>query len=469
MVKIEVRIAAFLALGCAAAFLLFSEGAISGSDGEAMYETTRAVVVNHDLAIPSHLGIHGRDGKTFTRLGAGLPLVALPPYVLGAAVSSLTGHRSEVEHASVSTLMPLTCAALVWAIYRLGRRLGGTPRASAFVAVGSIVGTFALAYTKEFFSEPLAALGLVLCCEFSLRRRWTAASALLILAVVTRPQLVVLVPLLLLAAWRDEPDFNGVKAALLPVIGGGVLIAGYNAARFGSIFSFGYQDYGFNAPSGTGLWNFLVGPTKSIFLFAPIALVVPTALWRLRTHQPSAALMLAANAVCVVLVTLCVAFWGGGWSWGPRYLLLALIPASAAIAPWLSNALRWRTVTVLLAAGVLVSLPTLLVSTRAQQLKNPDADSPTPWAQVRLISPTVRHTQHHLYEYKPNSGAYYRDFTVWQVGVTRILNRKGLALALVGSLGCVVITAYSGRRFRDGLRTLETSADRSLHPDCLQL
>ncbi len=457
--RTERRLAALLALACALGFLLFSEGAISGSDGEAMYETTRAVVADHDLSIPTELGIRGRDGKTFTRLGLGLPLVAIPAYVAGAAAGSLFGHRSEIEHALVSSMIPLICAALVWAMYRLGRRLGGSPRASAFVAVASVVGTFALAYTKEFFSEPLAVLGLVLCCEALLARRWRSAALALMLAVLTRPQLVLLVPLFMVAVWADEDRYLALRAAVPPMIGGGVLVAAYNAARFGSIFSFGYQDYGFNVPSGTAIWNFLVGPTKSIVLFAPIVLVLPAAVWALRAHRRLAATALTLNCVVVVLVTVSVAFWGGGWSWGPRYLLLALIPACAALAPWITTTTRYKATVVLFAVGALVSLPTLIVSTRAQQLSRPDADSPTPWAQVRLMAPTLRHTAGHLYEFSPQSGEYYRSATVWQVGATRVLKRKGLPLAAAGSIAIIGLAAATGWQFRDELRRVEGAAE----------
>jgi hypothetical protein len=448
----ERRFCAYLALACAALFLLFSEGAISGSDGESMYETTRSMIVDHDFSIRSDLGIPGRDGKTYSRLGVGLPIVSAPAYIAGAGIGAVVGHRDDVEHALVSSTIPITCALLVVALYALARRLGGTPRNAAFVAIGSIVGTFALAYTKEFFSEPLATLGLVLCVERFLARRFPASAAALIVAVVTRPQLVVLVPFLLVAVWRKDRTARTLALVAVPVAVGGMLVAGYNLARFGGIFSFGYQDYGFLLPQLEALRAFLVSPTKSLILFAPVVVLLPLSLVALYKTRPEATWALVVNAVGVLAVTVCVEFWEGGWPWGPRYLYLLLIPACASLVVYVAGSVaRQRVVAALFAIGFVVSASTLVVSTRAQQLDSGKPQQPHPTRQVALVPKTLSYTAHHLYDYQSGTGTYYRSSPLWQFGLTRLLGRKGLALGLVGSVALAAVALLAGRRAFDAL------------------
>ena len=101
--------------------------------------------------------------------------------------------------------------------------------------------------------------------------------------------------------------------------------------------------------------------------------------------------MLITGNLAITFVVMATWFaWHGGWSWGPRLLLPGVIPALAAIGPWLSNATHRRAAVVLFAAGLLVSFPALIVSTQAQQF---EVRSPPPWTHFLdtqpLASPAV--------------------------------------------------------------------------------
>ena len=143
----------------------------------------------------------------------------------------------------------------------------------------------------------------------------------------------------------------------------------YNIARFGHPLSFGYEDVGFTTPLLTGLSGLLFEPRKSLLLFAPIAAVLPLALWHLWRSDRAGFVLIAANfGITFAAVAMWFA-WHGGWCWGPRLLIPGLVPAIAAVGPWLVRPARWRVAALLFALGVAVSLPAVLVPTQAQQLE----------------------------------------------------------------------------------------------------
>jgi hypothetical protein len=232
----------------------------------------------------------------------------------------------------------------------------------------------------------------------------------------------------------------------------------YNVVRFGDPLQFGYGDVGFTTPFWNGTVGLLFHPTKSLLLFAPISFVLPFALWHLWRLRPWAFLLIAGNFV-VTFATAAMWFaWHGGWSWGPRLLIPGLIPAIAAVGPWLDRPSRQRIVALLLLSGFIVSFPALIVSTQTQQRELPPISqaelwrghymptqplrSPSPLRQAQLVIPTARYSYEHAYDRQTDGRNYLRYFSLWQLGATRVLGRAGLIAGLAATalllLGVVV-------------------------------
>jgi hypothetical protein len=95
---------------------------------------------------------------------------------------------------TVPSVMPLIAAALVAAIicWHDGMKAGVGP--ALIIAVGAIVGTFMLLFSKEYFSEPLATLLLVVVIERMLAERPATAGLAMGAAVLTRPQTLLFAP-----------------------------------------------------------------------------------------------------------------------------------------------------------------------------------------------------------------------------------------------------------------------------------
>src|SRR5215217_998669 len=120
----ERRFLLWLFLTTAGALLLVQEGAITGYDGQTMYEVTKAVVERGDLAVDREWNaLPGSDGRFYGRYGIGMTIVGLIPYAAVHAVAG-TGDRADaLGEAVVSATMPLIAAGLVVATYLLARRL----------------------------------------------------------------------------------------------------------------------------------------------------------------------------------------------------------------------------------------------------------------------------------------------------------------------------------------------------------
>jgi hypothetical protein len=440
----------------ASVLLLFSSGAITGSDGPAMYEVTRSVVEHGDLTVPPSLGFPGRGGHSYATHGLGLPLVSIVPYLVTRPIAHPTSHPQEISEAAVASIMPIIGGLLAAALYALSRRLQAKRGSSLLVAVGGVAGTFLLVYLKDFYSEPLAALLIVVAIERVLAGRSMAGGAAAAAAALTRPQLFALSPILLWRVWSDRGLRAAVKTAI-PIGAAVVLSAAYNVARFGDPLQFDPLQGSIRFPGGLvdGAFGLLLFPRKSILLFAPVAVLLPFALRSLWTKDRTATWLIGGNLVVVFLITAAWPAWDGGWSWGPRLLLPGIVPALPAIAPWLDRGGTGRRVVVaaLLALGFLVSAPAVLVSSRAQLLDQPPERGPDVIRQYELVPDTVAFTVGHLQAEGVRSERYV---DLWQIRVIRLAGGGGLAIAIAVSGGLVVLGWVAAVRLR---RSISASAD----------
>jgi hypothetical protein len=468
LARSERRLVAWLFVLTAVVLLLFQEGAVTGYDGRVMYEVTRSIVERHSVTVPHDWSpVQGRDGHYYGKYGIGLSLVGALPYAPIHAFAASIGRIDALGEAAVSATMPLITAALVAATYLLARRLGARAGPALLVAAGSVAGTFLLPYGKEFFSEPLTALGTVVAIERTLAGQPAAAGGGLAIAILARPQSLAFAPVLLLTVLRRD-GIKGLLHALVPVSASLLVTLAYNLLRFGKPLSFGYGQEGFTTPFVKGAAGLLLDPTKSVLLFAPIVLLVPLALTRLwRTQRDRDAFTLITTNLAVTFVlTATWHSWMGGWSWGPRLLIPGLVPAFAAIGPWLNGRTRWAAAVALLAVGFVASAATLVVSTQAQQLDTPRPQiGPGIVRQAELVVPTVRHSASKLYQPDPDGRNYLRYLSLWQVGSARVFKRPGLALAVAGTSVLVGMVVWSASRLTRCLQVVAYRQEVAFTPD----
>jgi hypothetical protein len=367
-----------------AVYLFLGSGGIASSDGTTMF--TLAESLTHGrLDIPAGNGKVGRDGRLYAKADPGQAIVAVPLVVLGRATAPLLPDgpfRRYWPKAVASALNAFVGALVLLVLHRIARSLGYSPRTALLVTLGLGFTTSFLPYTKSFMREPLLALCL-LASFLSLRRHareqthvhepagrgpalpahplraglWLGAG------LVVKSTLGLNLPIL--AAYLFVTTLAGgrKKALLAFAIGptiGLALIALYNAARFGSPWTSGYDPTvdNFSTPLFVGLYGQLLSSGKSIFLYAPLGLA---ALWGIsglaRHHRAEAVTALGIFIVNVVFHAR-FASWAGEGSWGPRYLVpflpFLVLPAAElwqSSRPW-----RRRAFAAALILGALVQI-----------------------------------------------------------------------------------------------------------------
>jgi hypothetical protein len=460
---LERRMMRWLFVATSCVLLLVHNGGVSGLDGETMFQAARMAIDHQRVDVgPGFNSLTGVNGQEYSRANVGLPLLAALVYLLMAPVTwFVPGHSDLVRTAAVGAIMPLICAGNVVAVYQLARTLGARVPAALIVGIGTVGGTYLLPYSKEFFAEPLAALGIVIAVERALSSRPLAAGCGLAIAVLARAQSLLLVPIVTSVVVYRRGARGGIRA-LGPLGVALALTAAYNIARFGNPLSFGYQDLGFSMPYLSGVQILLFSP-KSLFLFAPVTVLFPWIFIRLWQRNKPAVVVIGSTLAITLSAN---AMWqdpSGGWCWGPRLLIPSIPPAIAAVGPWLDRRFNWAMAVALLVFGFAVSAPAVLLSTQIQQLHVPPpagnvwpGDNPLPTAdrQVRLVPATVAYTRAHLYERQLDGRNNLRFLNFWQLGLARIFGPRGLLMAVAASLVMLLTACYAAKWCRAAYRQL---------------
>ena len=431
--SIAVRLGAAVTL----LLLLVGQGQITVLDGSSMLAVAQSIVHDGSLAVPPALGVPGDDGLHYSKYGLLLPLLSVLPVALVQPVGALTGRVDLLEAAAAAALMPPIAGLLAAALFVLGRRLAAPRAASLLVAAGIVLGTYLLPYGRDFFTEPLVALGLVVMVERALAGREAQAAAALALAVLARPQSAAFVPLLWAFLALRGAGVRGLARTLAPLAAAAAVTVAYNLARFGSPLEFGYEppvDPGFTTPLLEGAGGLLLSPEKSIVLFAPAVVLAPlaiAALWR--RDRATAGLLTALFAATFVLAATWHS-WMGGWSWGPRLVIPGVAVALVALAPWIGEHVRrLRLAGALFALGCLLSVPAVVAPAGAQLLdRDPGADGPRIVRQVTEL-PRLARTSIAAID-GPRHGDYRRHLALWQAGIVRQAGVPGVLLALAGTI-----------------------------------
>ncbi len=293
------------------------------------------------------------DGCRVTDYGLGTSLVLVPGVVLIRMVEAL-GLDQGVVYTMLKNLIhylaPSALGGLIWLFFfMLAVRLSGDRRRALWLTV--IVGTTTTIwyYARTVFSEGPQTCALLGCLtalywykNHGGKTKHLAGGALAFgFLVMIKASNWLLLPLLVAyLAWGRWRESLRPLSVFLGVVAPFVLYQfWFNYFRFGDILDFGYhtgrdQELGYAHPLFFGIWGYLFSPSKSFFLYSPVALF---ALWGWKRffgrHRPEALLFIGITVVTVCLYASWWA-WHGDWSWGPRFLV-PLVPLAALPAVFL--------------------------------------------------------------------------------------------------------------------------------------
>lgn len=337
-------------------YLLTMSGHTYSADEETMYAVARGIAEAGRVAVVVEDGAPvaalrpGLDGLGYSPYGVLPSLLALPLYWLGALAAPLgPGAHDYASRLAIGALNAPVTAAAAALLAHWARRLGaGRGWAIALAALYGL-GSFAWPYARTFFSEPLAALLLLIAAERvhaageaegaprPLFISGLAAGLLLTTRIAAGVALPVIGLYLLWVCWGvwGRSRLHALRAAFAWLIGllpGALLLAWYNLARFGTPLASGYASEAglFTAPLGEGLYGLLLSPGKGLIWYAPallLALPGSYSLWRRGGAGGRGAVLLGWGLFLSHL--LLYARWGewqGGGVWGPRFLLPVVAP-----------------------------------------------------------------------------------------------------------------------------------------------
>ena len=399
-------------------YALTMAGRIVSGDGEAMFQTTVALVRRGGLAIDSRPETApGRDGRAYSKYGLGQSIVQAPFVVTGLAYGALIGNPAEGDRAArflTGFANGVVTAAIVVVLWLIAYDAGGGRGASTFIAVLAATTTLLAPYARADFAEPTQTLALLIAAGASLRAsrvartadgaprdwrsppvRWAiVAGAGVAFAFLTKAASIILAPSVLLpltvAVWHgarlmlqsvsDErrvgmpaDESSSARAMFLhvlriasasgmPILAAGAFQATLNWYRFGNPFEFGYGDEpatGFITPVLDGVGYLLFASGKGLAWFAPPAMAGMFGLAWLARRRPVISATAFAAFACELLYYARWWAWHGDWSWGPRYLYVAV---PFLMLGWLAPALAWthlkmkaRTIVVVVASPIVIA------------------------------------------------------------------------------------------------------------------
>ena len=370
----------FLWLCFAALYLLSMGRGFYSSDGDVMFKTTAALVERHTFTLPPDPGlpqiVRGHGDSYYSKYDPGLPLIGVPFYAAGNWIGRINhAHRTHLAAIAMLTIPALAAATATTGLAALSAPLTHSTRRALTVALVAGLATPLWPYARTLFAESLLACALtcsVLLIGRTARltpgpsgpasppqrrgvadpvrdggeadRRVFLAGILFGIGLLTRAALAVYAPALVLLIVRFSPPRRALRHLITFGVGTLPFVLGllwHNNLRFGDPLRFGYAGEGFSTLPWTGIAGLLVGPGKSVFLFAP-PLILAVMLWpRFRRANAALADFLALAGGTALVVYGSWWAWGGGWSWGPRFLV-PLMPLSCLPLIALPDTRGWR-------------------------------------------------------------------------------------------------------------------------------
>ena len=330
-----------------------------------------ASIVDHGwIDLPAiHTDLHiAPDGRRYTKYplgnilqcGAGLSLKTLGGWI--------GGQDTSIQWLFAGIFPAFFTALLALGFFFVARELGFSLNVSALAAFALVFASPIWAYGREMYSENTQAMALVWTMwaylkarRLGTRRHYVFGGMLVGLCLHSKLPLAVMGLSTFVWFIATKPDKKHVVRFLLYGFLGFLpflaLFFAYNYIRYEELFAVGYSSgrdatLGFATPLLSGLHGLLFSPGKSIFVYAPLLVLLPIGVviaWR-----RDKALVLYA-AIPVVFIFLIMAKWWSGlgdWGWGPR-LVVPMYPFLFLGVLYVMERRHWGWRT---AVGVLIGL-----------------------------------------------------------------------------------------------------------------
>jgi hypothetical protein len=369
-VKKDTKIKMLIFLFFVLVYFTTSKGNVEVIDTSFSIATATALIEKGNFDI----GSEAKSGGTpkYSKYGPGLGFVLIPFVVAGQFLGGLL-NQPLAPTLIVSFYNIFFGAGSCALFYCLIRRLGGPARISFFMTLILGLCTLSWRYSVWDFSEATQMFFLLFSILFILRgsrRDLLLASFSCAFLIIIKVVYITYVPLLLLYIFWDHCKKTDIKNGLvssaifsLVIISALSFLLYLNSIRFESVLEFGY---GAEATkfSISGIWNnsykLFFSINKGLFIYSPILLIGMLGYTRLVKIRKKETLLFLSLIITNLLITSMWHGWGGGWSWGPRFLVplvpLWLLPLFLSL-----NKKGWRRVIIAAIIGLSFSIQLLSV------------------------------------------------------------------------------------------------------------
>jgi|GEM_PF-2140205 hypothetical protein len=348
----------FIALHlAAAAFLFFAVFAPMGSipsDTEYGVETAKSLYFRKTLAIektPRFWSVNPtRQGAFHGRYGIGYAASFLPQVGLADLASRATAVPFEYAlRFLLSFTNTVYAAAIALVFFLLLARLGYGLGASAVTVMLMCCASILLPYSKIVHAETPSSLCLLLFLYAIAAGKpldakqglmlGAIAAALYLLKIGNGPLSLVVASYAAYCLFARRATAGGIAAFVLSA---GLPLAGLMALNrhyYGSIFNFGYgeEQRMFDTPVLVGLAGLLLSPSKSVFVFSPLLALCAVSFPRFLKAHGTIAVFVAVILVTDVLFYARWHDWSGGWAWGPRLVVPAMIAGHVSLVEFVGG------------------------------------------------------------------------------------------------------------------------------------
>lgn len=421
----EIALAALVSLLLFGVYMLTFDGTLHSTDTLSMLAVAENMI-KHGTVDTVQLenwesAALGPDGRPYTFFPIGPSLLMIPFYFIALHLPLLGLSQTTI------LLMPFSGALAGGFIYLTCRRLGYSrnPALSATLLGG--VGTMIWVYVYDLTAEPLTYFSLAVAFYFALAyrqdgrlRQLFLMSLALALTLLHKVVNLGIVPFFLwyvaIPNFRifDFKRFNwrAIAVAAPAVVLAVLAFFAYNSYRFSDPLDAGYRfNYFFRIPLWVGVVGLLTNPYKSIFLYVPLFILLPFTVKSMWRKHPRELVLILGLLVAYFIIFGTIFFdWGGGRSWGPRYLvplnglltllLLPLIDRTWQPGQWPARAALF------VVGGASIGLQILGMSARDNVFLNADDYWVRPpnmavWGQLRWDQPDQWPIWGHILRFNP--------------------------------------------------------------------
>ena len=332
--------------------LVIQPGRLYTIDGTIRYDLAKSMVDHHTITL-DHLDksqvFKGREDHLYTFYGFGQSIFLIPFYLTGKGASSVLSilgipseRRKDIIEAAGSLLNAFTIPLICIFLILLAQELGFNKKTAFVLGTAYFLCTPMIVHSRDSFDFVQASLLIVSSVYLLLRYRRSlsvihliASAFLLGMAFCTRYTTVLYLPGFLFLLWKLEKKNKFLKklliwiSALIPLV---VVLLSYNYVRTGSMFKTGYPGLELTSFPGwrKGLESsvgLLFSPGSGLLVLAPFLILLVLAFKKFYSNRSKSVSLFTLYLFIadILFVTFFWSLsWGGGWSWGPRLILISL-------------------------------------------------------------------------------------------------------------------------------------------------